>query len=277
MNKGNLLQALPIVAAAYGRKFGVKVQVGGTQALTDGETIRIPSIDDTPDAKTLAWGYLTHEAAHVRHTDFAAFTATARHGALVKHVMNVLEDVRIEAAMIRAYPGTAATLWAVEAFLIREGYTRPAQPTDRPVQIMAGFLYTHCRRRFLRWDGLDALARQDAQVLRTTFPPSFIHRLLGLLAEVPEDSGHVASVGTAGDDDGGRAALQAVLCAGAGKLPEDPFQTVAKALSRHATGHSTLLLPTLENYGGHALRGQTALSRVRSESAKLTARLQGLV
>ncbi len=32
------MQALPIVAAAYGRKFGVKVRVGGAQASTDGRT-----------------------------------------------------------------------------------------------------------------------------------------------------------------------------------------------------------------------------------------------
>ena len=173
--------ALPIVAAAYGRKFGVQVQVGGTRASTIGKIIRIPEIDDSPDAKTLAWGYLTHEAAHVRHTDFDAFDATGRQGPLVKYLLNVLEDVRIEAATIRTYPGTATTLWAVEAFLIREGHTRPALETDRLVQVMAGFVYTHCRRRVLRWDGLDAMAQHNERMLRQTFPPTFVHRLLGLL------------------------------------------------------------------------------------------------
>lgn len=176
--------ALPIIAAAYGRKFGVHVQVGGTQASTNGKTIRIPEINDTPAAKTLAWGYLTHEAAHVRHTDFRTFDATGRQGALVKYLVNVLEDVRVEAAMIHDYPGTATTLWAVEAFLIGEGHTRLAKETDQPVQVMSGFVYTHCRRRVLRWDGLDALARHNEQVLRKTFPASFVHRLLGLLTEV---------------------------------------------------------------------------------------------
>jgi len=381
--------ALPIVAAAYGRKFGVQVQVGGTRASTDGTTIRIPKIADTPLAKTLAWGYLTHEAAHVRFTDFVTFDAAARQGPLVKYLANVLEDVRIEAAMIRAYPGTSTTLWAVEAFLIGEGHTRIAQETDRPVQVMAGFVYTHCRRRFLRWDGLDAIACQDERVLRKTFPPTFVHRLLGLLAEVPgldstagvanlarrivaligdeaqtpppppsmpspgsdedrgdqenpEDEGHGQSEqdddgdaptdgGRSGEDDGGagpgagqsgdggededegadggrgrtagtgrdeaedgdrsaqagngagdeggdgREALQAVLSAGADELPEDPFATVAQALAREATGSSTLFLPTLENYEGNAIQGKAALAKVRSESAKLAARLQGLV
>lgn len=437
--------ALPIVAAAYGRKFGVHVQVGGTQAATNGKTIRIPEISDNPAARTLAWGYLTHEAAHVRHTDFERFDLTGRQGALVTYLVNVLEDVRIEAAMIRDYPGTATTLWAVEAFLIREGHTRLAKVTDQPAQIMAGFVYTYCRRRVLRWDGLDALALQNEQVLRKTFPATFVHRLLGLLTEVssldstggaadlaqrivaligkeaepppppskplpgadedepeveaPEDEGddhgtgedqseesdeegvdpegtpddddeagqsggdgkdqgeaseagddlegapgeddeagpsgrddkdqdeeseagddpegtpgeddaagpsgegsddqgdasdgdqdpvadrddgdegnaQPAGDGADGEDETGRKALQAVLSAGANALPKDPFETVAKAIAQQSRGTSTVLLPTLEDYAGHATHGTAALARVRAESAKLTARLQGLV
>ena len=38
-----------------------------------------------------------------------------------------------------------------------------------------------------------------------------------------------------------------------------------------------MLLPTLEPYEGHAAQGKMALARVRSESAKLAVRLQGLV
>ncbi len=57
MKLNSLTNALPIVAAAYGRKFGVAVQVGGTVAQTDGLTIAIPAIGDDPVARTLAWGY----------------------------------------------------------------------------------------------------------------------------------------------------------------------------------------------------------------------------
>ncbi len=70
MKLNTLTNALPIVAAAYGRKFGVNVQVGGSRAGTDGQTINIPGIVEDSITKTLAWGYLAHEAAHVRYTDF---------------------------------------------------------------------------------------------------------------------------------------------------------------------------------------------------------------
>ena len=51
-----LTNALPIVAAAYGRKFGVQVQVGGSQACTNGKLIQIPALTDDPEAKLLAYG-----------------------------------------------------------------------------------------------------------------------------------------------------------------------------------------------------------------------------
>ena len=43
-----LRNALPIVAAALGRKFGVEVGIGGHEACTDGRRIQIPDIPDDP-------------------------------------------------------------------------------------------------------------------------------------------------------------------------------------------------------------------------------------
>jgi hypothetical protein len=48
MTPKTLTDALPIVAAAYGRKFGIPVRVGGTQARTDGGVIVIPAIGTDP-------------------------------------------------------------------------------------------------------------------------------------------------------------------------------------------------------------------------------------
>ena len=51
-----LSNALPIVAAAYGRKFGVSIQIGGDTAGTDGQVIHIPAIPDDPSTKSLGMG-----------------------------------------------------------------------------------------------------------------------------------------------------------------------------------------------------------------------------
>ena len=83
----NITNALPIVAAAYGRKFGIQVQVGGTCPYRRTHDHH-PRISDDPLARTLAWGYLTHEAAHVRYTDFDAVTRIAAKGPLHRGILN---------------------------------------------------------------------------------------------------------------------------------------------------------------------------------------------
>ena len=115
-----LKNALPIVASALGRKFGVEVGVGGHDACTDGRRIRIPDVPDDPASRDLAWGYLAHEAAHVRYTDFAVYEQAAREGPLQEMLQNRIEDVRIERELARPYPGTRATIAKVLRRMLAE-------------------------------------------------------------------------------------------------------------------------------------------------------------
>ena len=377
--KQTITNALPIVAAAYGRKFGVPVQVGGIRACTDGLTIHIPEINDDPLARTLAWGYLTHEAAHVRYTDFDAYATFAATGPLPMSVLNILEDVRIENAILRPYPGARSTLDAVMAWLNEQGNVAAPKEGDSPAAVLANALLVLSRYRYRSQEVLKPAAQEAERVLRKTFPPTFVHRLLGLMTEIPglrstrdaadlaerivalvqeeaqepqspkrsqsspdrsdageqdaetggdaQDQGNEGAdpggegagkegesgpvepakdegsegVEAAGDDQGqgrdvgetsdgadqsgegqgegtdGRQALQAVLSAGAGDMPMDPFAAVAEELRRPSVDERPVLLPTLEPYQGHAGLGKDAIARVKAESARLTARLQGLV
>ena len=185
MKLNSLTNALPIVAAAYGRKFGVAVQVGGTVAQTDGLTIAIPAIGDDPVARTLAWGYLTHEAAHVRYTDFDAVRRTAAKGPLAKGILNILEDVRVENAILGPYPGARGTLDAVNGWLIEHDQLAAPGEGDAPPAVLGNALLVMA---FLRYRGETRLAEaagEAERVLRKTFPSRFVHRLLGLMAEIP--------------------------------------------------------------------------------------------
>ncbi|MGB5830838.1 MAG: VWA domain-containing protein, partial [Thiohalocapsa sp.] len=95
-----LHQAMPIVAAALGCKFGVSVAIGGAEAQTDGDSIQVPALPPDSALMPVAWGYLAHEAAHVRYTDFAAYRAGVAAGdVLCASLQNILEDVRIERAL----------------------------------------------------------------------------------------------------------------------------------------------------------------------------------
>ncbi len=180
-----LHRAMPIVAAALGRKFGVDVRVGGDEAKTDGRTIVIPALPADSALLPVAWGYLAHEAAHVRHTDFAVYATAARQGdALSAQILNILEDVRIERALAGPYPGTRETLQAVCKHLLAEGGINAPSADAHPARILTGYLLLALRHRVLGYAVLAEEARRAEAVLRAVFPTRTIHRLQGLLTEV---------------------------------------------------------------------------------------------
>lgn len=139
MSLRSLANALPVIASALGDKLGVKV-VAGNGAATNGEVITLPPLPFeetieqqqardkaveraqkslaayyTPDeverlsrllreeTKCLALGYIVHEGGgHVGHTDF---TAAAGRSNLQHYVDNALEDIRVDGAASRKFPG----------------------------------------------------------------------------------------------------------------------------------------------------------------------------
>lgn len=181
MSLSTLTQALPIVAAAYGRRFNIPVQVGGEQARTDGRIIQIPTIPETPDGKTLAFGYLAHEAGHIRFTDFDVDRHTTPLGRCIE---NILEDVRIEQAMIQQYPGTRTTLDAVVETLIAKGTLSPVRTTSTPAEILANGLLALARYHNRQQSALMPHAQTADQVMRQVLGSRFVHRLQGLMTEI---------------------------------------------------------------------------------------------
>ena len=170
-----LRNALPIVAAALGRKLGVEVGIGGHEACTDGRRIQIPDIPDDPASRDLAWGYLAHEAGHVRYTDFAVYTLAAREGPLQEILQNRIEDVRIERELARPYPGTRMSIAAVLRRMLAEGRMAAPAPTDHPAQVLAAYLLLALRHEVLGQDVLAAEARKAADVAGAGLPRP-VHR-----------------------------------------------------------------------------------------------------
>ncbi|MBK1620693.1 hypothetical protein CKO42_20115 [Lamprobacter modestohalophilus] len=194
MSTRSLKQAMPIVAAALGRKFGVEVRVGGQEAFTDGRTIQVPALPDNRALLPVAWGYLAHEAGHLRYTDFEVYQqAAAESDALQANLQNILEDVRIEQALAIPYPGTRDTLQAVCAQLLADGGLGAAAANEHPGRILSRYLLLALRHQVLGYEGLAAAAKQAERVLRAVFPARTVHRLQGLLVEAR----HLASTAEA--------------------------------------------------------------------------------
>ncbi|MBD5416533.1 MAG: VWA domain-containing protein [Desulfovibrio sp.] len=138
----NLINALPLVADALGRKYGVKVLIGGSTAFTDGKNIHLPSLPLDADETVihLARGYLDHEAAHLRITDFAAL-ADAQLTSVEKHVWNILEDFMVEKALADLYPGCRENFaWLIRHLFLTEADAHEQDMTSPATDIFSWLL-----------------------------------------------------------------------------------------------------------------------------------------
>lgn len=124
MNNRLIMQSLPLVAAVLGNKYGVRVSIGGPEAFTDGSIINLPSLPLECDEMLmgLARGYIDHESAHIRETDFVA-VKNANLSPLEMYIWNCLEDWRVENKLAGIFPGCRGNF----TWLIRHFFTRKAE------------------------------------------------------------------------------------------------------------------------------------------------------
>ena len=102
----DIINSLPLLAAVLGRNYGVEVRIGGREAKTNGRVIHLPSLplDCEGDLLGFARGFIDHEAAHIRHSDFKALRE-ARLDPVTHTIANAIEDWRIEERQSALYPG----------------------------------------------------------------------------------------------------------------------------------------------------------------------------
>ena len=93
-------RSLPLLAAALSDQRGIKVEIGGDKAFTDGKTIHLPCLPLDANEKLIgaARGFIDHESAHVLFSDFGVLERIML-TPLEKHFANAIEDVRIENLM----------------------------------------------------------------------------------------------------------------------------------------------------------------------------------
>ncbi|MCL8571007.1 VWA domain-containing protein [Proteus mirabilis] len=179
-----LKNALPIVAAAYGEKFGVKVLIQRQDAFTDGERIVIPTANpDDPHYQQIAWGYLAHEAAHIRHTNFD-MVKKASSKPIRKALLNIIEDVRIENELAKDYPGTRRSISQVIEYMVdTQQMCVPEQP--EPASNLQAWLLFRLRCHFLGQKALTPLYQAVDERVRQLFPAAAMSRLSAMLTAVP--------------------------------------------------------------------------------------------
>ncbi|EKF9172861.1 VWA domain-containing protein [Vibrio cholerae] len=179
-----LKNALPIVAAAYGEKFGVKVLIQGQDAFTDGERIVIPTANpDDPHYQQIAWGYLAHEAAHIRHTNFD-MVQKASSKPIRKALLNIIEDVRIENELAKDYPGTRRSISQVIEYMVDTQQMSIPEQLE-PASNLQAWLLFRLRCHFLGQKALTPLYQAIDERVRQLFPAAAMSRLSAMLTAVP--------------------------------------------------------------------------------------------
>ena len=154
-----------MVASVLGRKYGIKVEIGGNQAYTDGSTIRIPSLnlDTQEDMLNLIRGYIDHESAHIRHSAFDILAGTAI-SPLTMSIFNMLEDYRVENALVIMFPGCRANFdWLIKYHFVHQ---LPIQRKD-DVLLIADYILLSVRS----WDVDEVKPNRD--LIRKVIEPKF--------------------------------------------------------------------------------------------------------
>lgn len=141
-----LTSAMPIVARALADNLGVTLRFGGAVASTDGKVINLPNIDpDDVRGAEIAYGYLAHEASHVKHTDFSLDVFGGVEPSPVEARMtNLVEDLRIEQLMMNEYPGSRRDLDALAVHLFRGTDIR--QNSHPAAILLNGLLLNGCAK-----------------------------------------------------------------------------------------------------------------------------------
>ena len=131
-----VIGGLRIAMQALGAKMGVTLRIEGDQAYTNGSEIIIPTLPpDDHKAAVLARGYVDHESAHVRHSDFERDMGTWG---------ELIEEVYIEKKQCEDFPGCAINLRDMVGILKHEdGSFRGTK--SQPMSLLTSWLI--CRGR----------------------------------------------------------------------------------------------------------------------------------
>lgn len=147
----HFLRSLPLTAASLGNKLGVRVLVGGNLASTDGKVIRLPAMSGVVSQDEML-GYVMHEAAHVRLTNFRVAKNSRKFPPVRWEILNALEDVRIENEIEKVYEGAGMILDGCREV----GVEKLSRNIDKFETNPAGTLALYCLcHGYVNWTGLD--------------------------------------------------------------------------------------------------------------------------
>ena len=143
----DILNSLPLLASVLGRNYGVTVQIGGDSAYTNGNEIHIPSLPLNCDEEMvrLARGYIDHESAHIRFTDFEVLQE-AKLDPVTHHLWNSIEDWRVEERLSSLYPGCRQHFqWLARKIFVENTDKKQEEAGDKPASSILEYVLLSVR------------------------------------------------------------------------------------------------------------------------------------
>ena len=169
-----VIGGLRIALQALGAKMGVTLRIEGDQAYTNGNEIIIPTLPpDDLKAAVLARGYVDHETAHVRHSDFERNMGTWG---------ELIEEVYIEKKQCADYPGCAINLRDLIAILKHENGSFRGTKSE-PLSLLTSWLICRGRADVLG-QSLGDIASEMETWSRQTFGDPFCDRFAACVARI---------------------------------------------------------------------------------------------
>lgn len=177
-----LQNSLPLIAAGLGDKLGVRVTVSGNQAYTDGQSINIPDFQiSSKEEKDAVLGLMSHEAAHIKFHSFRGISDDDIRVPLRKHMWNILEDCRIETAMIDSMIGTKKWMNQIWINRQKEGTRETVTKDDAPASILCDYLLFTCRVHYRGQQHLESYLDAAEEAFIEVFGWKLLSQLEALL------------------------------------------------------------------------------------------------
>ncbi|WP_026332127.1 VWA domain-containing protein [Thioalkalivibrio sp. ALE16] len=184
MLQQHLKRSFHLTAHALAGAMGVKVTFGGKKAYaTAGKRINLPQLPANAErGRVLGLGYLVHEVSHLYETDFEWLKGLSP---IRKKLHNIVEDHRIEQAVMRRYPGAKGILTDTREALHEEGKLGAATTSESDavvllnatLAILNSSLYAGCSKV------IEDAAQPSIDALQEQFPLLDMKAYLDLLHE----------------------------------------------------------------------------------------------
>jgi hypothetical protein len=171
-------QELAGLAMTLGRDAKIKITVGGdgSYCKPDGSHINIARMPSTPVGRMLMTGLVFHEIGHKNHTK------GGKPGGLLGDMMNVIEDIRVDAETIKARPGTCFNLEAVTTHYVKKGSLEPKKLSHA----LLGKVMAYGFGKVLNQSAILPLETLCDTMMDDAFGQEFIDNVEAIIKDIPK-------------------------------------------------------------------------------------------